>query len=147
MGNSVLLPVMIVIIAALFFWNWRSTRKRRQAEAEKTAQLAKGVEVMTNFGLFGTVDSIDLDNNKIVLEVSPGTLVTVHRQTIARIETPAEAENETTDVSASEVSASTPTGTSSSAIDAANADAQRQAARASNEPEFGERTTPRKSDD
>lgn len=147
MGNSVLLPVMVVIIAFFFFWTWRGNRKRRRDEEQKTAQLVKGVEVMTNFGLFGTVDSIDLDNNKVVLEVSPGTLITVHRQTIARIETPADAVAPDA-VGTGDVTTTTHTSTSSSAIDAANAAAQAQAARASDQPEFGERTTPtRKSDD
>ncbi|MFC4244567.1 preprotein translocase subunit YajC [Gryllotalpicola reticulitermitis] len=140
MGNSVLLPVMIVIIAFFFFWTWRGNRKRRRDEEQKTSQLVRGVEVMTNFGLFGTVDSIDLENNKVVLEVSPGTRITVHPQTIARIETPAESEG---------TEASTTTAaTSSSAIEEANRAAQAQAAKASDQPEFGERTTPsRKSDD
>lgn len=143
MSSSVLLPVLIVFLVLFFLWNWRSTRKRRQAEQEKTSQLAKGVDVMTNFGLFGTVESIDLENNKVVLQTSPGHFVTVHRQTIARIETPADATDATSPVdSAGASSASSPNSTTS-AIAEANAAAQAQAAGASDQPKFGER----KSDD
>ncbi|MCL2516359.1 MAG: preprotein translocase subunit YajC [Microbacteriaceae bacterium] len=119
MGNSTLLVVMVVILAFFFFWTWRNNRKRQKAEAEKAAQLQPGVDVMTNFGLFGTIHSLDLENNKVVLELSPGTLVTVHKQAISRIETPASADDE--DVAAPV----------SSAIDDANAAAQAQANQAS----------------
>ena len=43
---------------------------------------------MTNFGVFGTILSIDEDENQVLLETSPGTVLTVHRQTIARVVTP-----------------------------------------------------------
>jgi len=120
-SNPTFLIVMVVILAFFFFWTWRNNKKRRQAEAEKTAQLQPGVEVMTNFGLFGTVDSIDAENNKVQLEISPGTVVTVHKQTIARIETPA-------DEAAADAA---PAATASSAVDEANAAAQAQADQAS----------------
>ena len=46
---------------------------------------------MTQFGLFGTIASIDTDENKIVLEVSPGSFVTVHSQVVAKVVAPEEA--------------------------------------------------------
>ena len=54
--------------------------------------MAPGVEMMTNFGLFGKVLAIDEDENKILLEISPGTTATVHRQTVAKIIEPQEAD-------------------------------------------------------
>lgn len=120
MQNPTLLVVMVVILGFFFFWNWRNNKKRRQAEAEKTAQLQPGVEVMTNFGLFGTVESLDAENNKVRLEIAPDTVVTVHKQTIARIETPADADAD-----------AAPVAPTSSAVDEANAAAQAQAAQAS----------------
>jgi preprotein translocase subunit YajC len=135
MDNSFLIIAMVVIIAFFFFWTWRNNRKRQRDEAEKTSKLVPGAEVMTNFGLFGTVHSLALEENKVVLEVSPGTLVTVHRQTIARIEEP----------QATEPATDAPTeapATNAGAIDDANAQAQAEAAKTADEPEFGERITP-----
>jgi preprotein translocase subunit YajC len=40
---------------------------------------------MTNFGVFGTILSIDEEDNRVELESTPGTVLTVHRQTIARV--------------------------------------------------------------
>ena len=50
---------------------------------------------MTNFGVFGTILSIDEDENQVLLETSPGTVLTVHRQTIARVVEPAAVESAT----------------------------------------------------
>ena len=44
---------------------------------------------MTSFGLFGRIVSIDDDENKVVLELSPGNLATVHRQAVTKIVEPA----------------------------------------------------------
>lgn len=140
MGNPTLLVVMVIVIAFFFFWSWRNNRKRQRAEAEKSSQLVKGVEIMTNSGIFGTIESIDLENNKVVLETSPGNFLTIHRQAISRIETPAEA-------SADSTSTATTGETTSSAIDAANAEAHSQAAKTAQAPEFGERVQPNTHDE
>ena len=143
MSSSLLLPVLVVFIAFFFFWQWRSNRRRRAEDEKKASQLVKGVDVMTNFGLFGTVESVDLENNKVVLETSPGNFVTVHRQAIGRIDTPAATTDATTgdtDVAATPVQT---TDTTSSAIAEANAAARAQASGATDQPKFGER----KSDD
>jgi preprotein translocase subunit YajC len=44
---------------------------------------------MTSFGLFGRIVSIDEEENKVVLELSPGNLATVHRQAVTKIMEPA----------------------------------------------------------
>ena len=49
---------------------------------------------MTNFGLFGTVVGIDTDDNKVILEISPGTTATVHAQAIAKVVPVAEPGND-----------------------------------------------------
>ncbi|GAA4172415.1 preprotein translocase subunit YajC [Gryllotalpicola koreensis] len=142
MGNNpTLIVLMVVIIGFFFFWTWRNNRKRQRDEAEKSSQLVKGVEIMTNSGIFGTIESVDLENNKVVLETSPGQFLTVHRQAISRIETPLPASDDSDTAESS-------TAASSSAIDQANAEAQAQAAKAADQkPEFGERIPPTKSDD
>lgn len=88
---EMLLPLLlIVVLGGMFFFRNRQQNKARQ---EQKSKLAPGVEVMTNFGLFGRVLSIDTDANKIVLELSPGNTATVHSQTVARIiDAPAESE-------------------------------------------------------
>ncbi len=53
--------------------------------------LVPGATVMTTFGVFGTVVSIDEENNQVTIESGPGTTLRVHRQAIGQIDTPATA--------------------------------------------------------
>jgi preprotein translocase subunit YajC len=78
---------MLVILAVLIFFMFRNSRKRKAQQEELRAQIVPGVEVMTNFGLFGLLKSIDEVSNVAELEVSPGNIVRVHRQTIAKVVT------------------------------------------------------------
>lgn len=77
--------VMLAILAMLIFFMWRNSKKRKEEQAKLQEQMVPGAEVMTNFGLFGTLISIDDENNIAVLETSPGSQVRVHRQTLARV--------------------------------------------------------------
>ncbi len=90
--------VMLAILAMLIFFMVRNSRKRKEELAKLQDKMVPGAEVMTNFGLFGTLVSIDDENNVAVIETSPGNEVRVHRQTLARVvdETQA-AEDESTE--------------------------------------------------
>jgi preprotein translocase subunit YajC len=64
---------------------FRGRKKQRQQQEQMKSELRPGAQVMTQFGLFGTVVSIDEAENKVVLELSPGSTATVHTQAVARI--------------------------------------------------------------
>jgi preprotein translocase subunit YajC len=81
---------MLVILALLIFFMFRSSRKRQKQASELQEKVAPGAEVMTNFGLFGTVLSIDAENNKVELDAGHGVILTVHRQTVTRVVEPTE---------------------------------------------------------
>lgn len=79
---SLLLPLAL---AFLIFTMFRRQRKSQQQVKEMRTQMEPGTEVMTQFGLFGTIASIDQENNKAVLELSPGTFATVHTQALSKV--------------------------------------------------------------
>ncbi|WP_028278844.1 preprotein translocase subunit YajC [Arthrobacter sp. H5] len=81
---SLLLPVAL---ALLIFMMFRKNRKMKQQVAQQRTQMVPGTEVMTNFGLFGTILSVDEENNKALIEISPGTTATVHSQTLSKVVT------------------------------------------------------------
>ena len=83
--------IMLVVLAVLIFFMFRNSRKRQADARELQSKVVAGAKVMTNFGVFGTILSIDEDENQVLLETSPGTVLTVHRQTIARVVDAAEA--------------------------------------------------------
>ncbi len=76
---------MFAILGVLIFFMFRNSRKRRAEQEKMREQIVPGAEIMTNFGLFGTLKSIDEVSNIAEVETSPGNIVRVHRQTIAKV--------------------------------------------------------------
>src|SRR5688572_179633 len=94
-------PMNIVLFAMLgifIFMMFRRNKKTKEQQATLQSQFAPGVEVMTSFGLFGRIVSIDDEENKVVLELSPGNLATVHRQAVTKIVEPVVVDEEPTAV-------------------------------------------------
>ncbi|GAB3578883.1 hypothetical protein GCM10027406_15900 [Leifsonia lichenia] len=94
--------VMVVILAALIFFMFRNSRKRQKEQAETRSKMVPGAEVMTNFGLYGTLLSVNEDDNTALVETSPGTVLKVHRQVLARVVEPTVAEPISAEVSSTE---------------------------------------------
>ncbi|MFJ5696705.1 preprotein translocase subunit YajC [Arthrobacter sp. NPDC093139] len=84
--------LLFVMLGIFIFMMFRRNKKTQQQQAALQSQFAPGVEVMTSFGLFGRIVSIDNEENKVVLELSPGNLATVHRQAVTKILEPAAAD-------------------------------------------------------
>lgn len=83
---DLLIPLALAALLIFFLFNSRRKQKAR-AEQIKTG-LVPGATVMTTFGVFGTVLSIDDENNQVTLESGPGTVLRVHRQAIGQINNP-----------------------------------------------------------
>ncbi len=78
-----LLLVYFVLLAVGFFVAVvRPQRRRLAAHRAFVAALAVGDEVITTGGLFGTIRSVGDD--RVGLEVAPGTVLTVARAAIAQ---------------------------------------------------------------
>jgi preprotein translocase subunit YajC len=89
--------VLFAMLGIFIFMMFRRNKKTKEQQATLQSQFAPGVEVMTSFGLFGRIVSMDDEENKVVLELSPGNLATVHRQAVTKIvETAVAAEEEPT---------------------------------------------------
>ncbi|WP_341954760.1 preprotein translocase subunit YajC [Salinibacterium sp. TMP30] len=76
---------MLAILGVLIFFMFRNSRKRKAQMAELRDQMVPGVEVMTNFGLFGTLVTNDTVANSAEIEISKGVIVKVHSQTLAKV--------------------------------------------------------------
>lgn len=81
---------MLAILAVLIFFMFRNSRKRKAQAEENASKMVPGVEVMTNFGLFGILLSVDEVANTAEIELNPGNVVKVHRQTLAKVVEPVE---------------------------------------------------------
>ena len=108
-----------VIIVVVILFMVRNGRKRQRDQLALTQGLKPGAEVMTTFGVFGTIESVDEAENKITLRTGRNSELTIHRQAIGRVVNP------TTDASGAELNGEPVV------LDDAAA-----------EPEFGERVEP-----
>lgn len=88
--------LLFVMLGLFVFMMFRRNKKTKEQAVKLQSQFAPGVEVMTSFGLFGRIIEIDEDENKVLLELSPGNLATVHRQAVTKIVEPAAAAEEPT---------------------------------------------------
>ena len=85
MDNNTLTIIMFAVLAVFVFLTWRSSRKRKAAAEEAKSQFVVGAEVMTNYGLFGTIKAIDGD--VVSLETTPKTVLRIHRGSIVKLVT------------------------------------------------------------
>jgi preprotein translocase subunit YajC len=87
MNETVIILIFAVLLIGFMIFSSRRNRKR---QADLRQAIVPGVDVMTNFGLFGKLLSVDEVTNVAEIETSPGTIVRVHRQTLSKVVTPAE---------------------------------------------------------
>ena len=86
-----LMTILLLVIFAFFiFTMFRRNKKAQAQQAEMRTKFVPGVEVMTSFGLYGRILSVDDAENKVLLELSPGTTATVHRQAVSKVIEPTE---------------------------------------------------------
>ena len=82
MNPAQLLP-FVLILGAFYLLILRPARARQRQQQQLLAQVEPGVTVMTTSGIFGVVDAIEDD--AIMLEIAPDTIVRVARAAIGRV--------------------------------------------------------------
>ncbi|MCW2287939.1 preprotein translocase subunit YajC [Leucobacter luti] len=82
--------LMFALIALLIFFMFRNGKKRQAAMQELQSGLRPGAEVMLQSGIFGTIDSVDEEDNKVTVRSGTSTFV-VHRNAISQIVAPVDA--------------------------------------------------------
>ena len=74
---SLLLLILPLLLIGFMLY---SARKRQRTMAEFSASLQVGDEVFTTSGILGRI--VDLDEERVRLEVAPGTILTLDRRAI-----------------------------------------------------------------
>ncbi len=77
--------MMVAVLALMVIFMIRNSRKQKADREALVAKVVKGANVMTTSGIFGTVVSIDEENNEILLETTPGTKLRIHRQAVTSV--------------------------------------------------------------
>lgn len=77
------LMMMVLLFGAMYFLFIRPNKRRRQQVEQMQASIGPGDEVLTVGGLYGIVEEIDDD--RVVLEVSPGVTNRYSRTAISSV--------------------------------------------------------------
>jgi preprotein translocase subunit YajC len=83
-GFISLLPI-IAIVVLMYFLLIRPQNKRRREMQELQSQVGVGDEIQTTSGLYGTV--VEMDDESVTLEASPGVKLRFARGAIGRVVT------------------------------------------------------------
>jgi preprotein translocase subunit YajC len=86
------LILIALMVVAFYFLIMRPQRKRQQEIQRTLGALTPGQRVMLGSGVFGTVVSVGV--KQVVLEISPGTELTVLKQAVARVVTESDEDGE-----------------------------------------------------
>lgn len=76
---------MFAVLVLMVFFMFRNNRKQKEAREKLQASIVKGANVMTTSGVYGTITSIDIDANEVVVETTPGTKIRFHLQAVSTI--------------------------------------------------------------
>ena len=90
--------IMLGLVAVLIFFMFRNSKKRQAQMAQMQSNTRPGAEVMLQSGIYGTIESIDEEENRVTVRSGTTTFV-VHRNAIGQVITPADAPEETTETS------------------------------------------------
>ena len=81
--------IMFALIAVLIIFMIRNGRKRQQAAQAMQSNLRPGAEVMLQSGIYGTIEEVDEEANRVTVRSGSSTLV-VHRNAVGQIVAPVE---------------------------------------------------------
>jgi len=78
------LQFLVIVIALVGFWGivMRPARMQQRQTARLQAELEVGDAVIISAGIFATV--VALEDDKVRLEIAPGTVITAARQVVVR---------------------------------------------------------------
>ncbi len=133
--------LLFVLLGAFIVFQVFQGRKRKRETESRQSKFVPGVEIMTNYGVYGTIVSIDEERNLVMLETSPGVEMKIHRQTILKI---ADYDDVVADDDAIDDTERNDAEEVDDAADAAAPASSTATTRAADErePEFGERLDP-----
>jgi preprotein translocase subunit YajC len=91
-GGYFTLLMLLLLFGVMYFLLIRPNKRRRQQVQEMQASIGVGDEVLTIGGLYGYVT--DIDDDRVVIEVSPGVTNVYSRGAISQIVTSAAGSDE-----------------------------------------------------
>lgn len=83
-GGMSMLIMMIAIFAIMWFFMIRPQQKKQKEIRNFQNALTENTKVVTGGGIFGTVKRIDIQNNKVEVEIAKGVVIEVDKAYVFR---------------------------------------------------------------
>ena len=81
-GNMSFLFMMVIIFAIMWFFMIRPQQKRQKEIQNFRNSIARGTQVVTAGGIYGTVKDIDEAANTLKVEIANGICITVDKGSV-----------------------------------------------------------------
>ena len=81
-GNMSFLIMMVLIFAIMWFFMIRPQQKKQKEIQNFRAGIARGTQVVTAGGIYGTVKDIDEATNTLKVEIASGICIKVDRGSV-----------------------------------------------------------------
>ncbi|WP_031465700.1 preprotein translocase subunit YajC [Sciscionella sediminilitoris] len=95
MSQTLILPLLILVLAIPMFFSFRKQKRMQQQQRDLQSSIGPGDRVMTTSGLYGTVSRTD--DTTIDIEIAPGMVTTWLRQAVReKVQPETEADTATT---------------------------------------------------
>ena len=81
-GNMSFIFMMVIIFAIMWFFMIRPQQKRQKEIQNFRSSIARGTQVVTAGGIYGTVKDIDEAANTLKVEIANGICITVDKGSV-----------------------------------------------------------------
>jgi preprotein translocase subunit YajC len=81
-GGWSMILMLVAMFAIMYFFMIRPQQKKQKEMQNFRNSLTVGQEVVTIGGIYGIVRELDLQNNKVIIEVANGVKIKVHKDGI-----------------------------------------------------------------
>ena len=78
-GGMMMLLMMVAIFAIMYFFMIRPQQKQQKEIRTFQNQLQEGMAVIVGSGVYGTVKRIDIEKNRVELEIARGVVIEVDK--------------------------------------------------------------------
>lgn len=81
-GGLSMLIMMLAIFAIMYFFMLRPQQKKQKEIRNFQNALEVGTKVLTGGGIYGVVKHIDIDKNRVDVEIARGVVITVDKSVV-----------------------------------------------------------------
>ena len=83
-GGTSLLPIIIIVVLFMLVYMTMTRRSRARRAQQMQTDIAPGTQIRTTSGMYGTVTSVE-DNDDVMVEVAPGVTIRMMKRAVVPV--------------------------------------------------------------